>query len=305
MNGIVYIKSKKTEQTVSGDLEKKWKRNAYPKATQGAFLKKHNNQWVTGFNLNLEDEEEVVLKSNKKEDEPKIKLIKERRKLEKALGKSLDPSMDNEYLLNFRIPLCLGNNQEVKLNLSKPEDELAYRAAIAGGIVAPSLEETNSYNYLNCLYYFSNVEEDVSSQKQIAKIKNSIGGKLTVFEENKSWLLSMSHALNLPSRSELGVEILYNQLDNYKSALSSLKDAKRVEEVFSREPLKLEISFVIDAALSYNIIKYTQDKNYIFEGVVIGTTQDEVKENLNKSQYAESYGKLRDLIYEKYKIKTK
>ena len=36
--------------------------------------------------------------------------------------------MDNEYLLNFRIPLCLRNNQEVKLNLAKPEDELVKKS---------------------------------------------------------------------------------------------------------------------------------------------------------------------------------
>ena len=301
MNGIVYIKSKVTQETLKGDLEKKWKRNAYPKSRQGSFLKKENNQWVTGFNLDISDDEEEIWKTKK--PEAKYQILKERKTLEKALGKSLEPTMDNEYLLNFRIPLCLTNNQEVKLNLAKPEDELVYRAAIAGGIVAPSLEDTNTYKYLNCTYYFSNVEEDASSQKKIAKLKNLMGGKLATHEENKSWLLSVSHALELPSRSELGIEILYNQLDTYKSAIGSYKDAQKVYEVFFREPLLLEINFIIDASLSYNIIKYSEDKNWVFDGLVLGSTKDEVKENLKKSQFAEAYSKLRTLINEKYKIK--
>jgi len=301
MNGIVYIKSKVTQETLKGDLEKKWKRNAYPKSRQGSFLKKENNQWVTGFNLDISDDEEEIWKTKK--PEAKYQILKERKTLEKALGKSLEPTMDNEYLLNFRIPLCLTNNQEVKLNLAKPEDELVYRAAIAGGIVAPSLEDTNTYKYLNCTYYFSNVEEDASSQKKIAKLKNLMGGKLATHEENKSWLLSVSHALELPSRSELGIEILYNQLDTYKNAIGSYKDAQKVYEVFFREPLLLEINFIIDASLSYNIIKYSEDKNWVFDGLVLGSTKDEVKENLKKSQFAEAYSKLRTLINEKYKIK--
>ena len=301
MNGIVYIKSKVTQETLKGDLEKKWKRNAYPKSRQGSFLKKENNQWVTGFNLDISDDEEEIWKTKK--PEAKYQILKERKTLEKALGKSLEPTMDNEYLLNFRIPLCLTNNQEVKLNLAKPEDELVYRAAIAGGIVAPSLEDTNTYKYLNCTYYFSNVEEDASSQKKIAKLKNLMGGKIATHEENKSWLLSVSHALELPSRSELGIEILYNQLDTYKNAIGSYKDAQKVYEVFFREPLLLEINFIIDASLSYNIIKYSEDKNWVFDGLVLGSTKDEVKENLKKSQFAEAYSKLRTLINEKYKIK--
>jgi hypothetical protein len=301
MNGVVYIKSKVTQETAKGDLEKKWKRNAYPKSKQGSFLRKENNQWITGFNLDISDDEEEILKTKK--PEAKFEILKDRKKLEKALGKSLEPTMDNEYLLHFRIPLCLTNNQEVKLNLAKPEDELVYRAAIAGGIVAPSLEDTNTFKYLNCTYYFSNVEEDASSQKKIAKIKNLIGGKIATFEENKSWLLSVSHALDLPSRSELGIEILYNQLDTYKNAISSHKDAQKVHEVFFREPLLLEINFIIDAALSYNIIKYSDDKNWVYDGLVLGGTKDEVKENLKKSQFAEAYSKIRTLINEKYKIK--
>lgn len=304
MNGIVYIKAKKTQETIKGDIQNVWKRNAYPKSEQGSYLKKLNNQWVTGFNLDPNDDEEEILKSKNKFDEAKQTLIKDRKRLEKALGKSLDPTMDNEFLLNFRIPLCLKNNQEVKLNLAKPEDELVYRAAIAGGIVAPSLEDTNTYNYINCTYYFSNIEEDASSQKKIAKIKNIIGAKLSTFDENKGWLLSVSHALELPSRSELGIEILYNQLDTYKNNISSLKEAKKVEEVFSREPLVLMTSFVVDAALSYNLIKYTEDKNYVYEGVVLGKSKDEVKNNLNQSQYGESYFKIQNVIFDKYKIKA-
>lgn len=301
MNGIVYIKSKLTQDTIKGDIGKQWKRNAYPKSRQSSFLKKDGEQWVTGFNLDFSDDEEEILKNKK--PEAKYELIKERKRLEKALGQSLNPNKDNDYLLHFKIPLCLPNNQEVKLVLSKPEDELKYRAAIAGGIVAPTLEDTNTYKYLNCSYYFSNVEEDASSQKKIAKIKNLISGKLATFEENKTWLLSMSHALELPSRSELGIEILYNQLDTYKNNISSFKEAEKVHAVFFKEPLVLEINFVIDAALSYNFIRYTDDKKYVHDGVVLGETKDEVKLNLNKSQFAESYSKLRDSVYAKYKIK--
>lgn len=301
MNGVVYVKAKKTQETIKGDINGQWKRNAYPKSEQGSYLKKQNNQWITGFNLDPQDDEEEILKKQK--PEAKYEIVKDRKRLEKALGESLKPSMDNEYLLDFRIPLCLRNNQEVKLNLAKPKDELIYKAAIAGGIIAPSLEDTNTFDYLNCQYYFSNVEEDASSQKKIAKLKNSIGAKLSAFDEKKGWLLSVSHALELPSRSELGVEILYNQLDTYKNNITSLKEAIKIEEVFSRDPVVLRANFVIDASISYNLIKYTEDKNYVYEGVTLGKTKDEVKTNLKSTQYGEVFFKLNNIISEKYKIK--
>ena len=61
MNGIVYIKAKKTQETIKGDIQNVWKRNAYPKSEQGAYLKKLNNQWVTGFNLEPGDDEEEII----------------------------------------------------------------------------------------------------------------------------------------------------------------------------------------------------------------------------------------------------
>mgnify|MGYP001613510631 CR=1 FL=1 len=51
------IKSKKVEHTNLADVNKEWARTAFPKSVQSAALKKANNEWVTGYNLDIGDDE--------------------------------------------------------------------------------------------------------------------------------------------------------------------------------------------------------------------------------------------------------
>jgi hypothetical protein len=96
-----------------------------------------------------------------------------------------------------------------------------------------------------------------------------------------------------------------NYQDSYtrQSIITDLKEAIKIEEVFSRDPVVLRANFVIDASISYNLIKYTEDKNYVYEGVTLVKTKDEVKTNLKSTQYGEVFFKLNNIISEKYKIK--
>lgn len=296
---IVYIKSKITEDTKKADISNSWKRNAFPMAEQGAYLRLVGSEFITGYNLEIEDDEDKIFKDTK---HAKHALVVEKRKIEKGLNVSLDPSKDNEFLEDLRIILCGRNNEEMRLNLNDPLDRLKYKAATAGAIVAPSLKALNEAKYIGCMYYFTDPKKEESTWKELAKVKNKIAAKLAVFEDNRHWLLSISFKLGLPARAELSLDHLYSQVSDYKDKISENSEAKKILAIVESDPQDLYFDFILESALLTGLIKTDSDKNKVFKHTALGKTKEEVRESLKKASLEDVYAELVKAVTEKYNI---
>lgn len=297
----VIIKAKITDETRTQDYQGLAKRNVHPMAEQNVSLRKSptTEKFLTGYDLEYGESKEKILADKK---HPKFELMKELDEIEKALGISLDGDQNNDYLLNLRIPLCYKNSGEVRLNLAKPKDKFIYKALIASGYVAPSREELYTPRFTGTLWYFSQPKEDESSRQLVSKIKNAIGAKLTVYEDNKPWLLAVNYKLGLNTSSELSKNILYIQLDDYKTKLTSKADVEKLQSIVEIPLEDLEYSFIIEMANKLGIIVTTPDKSKTVEGTFVGTSLDEVKSNLKTDRFTDSYIFLRTKVYQKYNI---
>lgn len=297
----VIIKSKITDETKTMDTSGKAIRNAWPMAVQSVSLKKNpsTEKFLTGYDLEYGESKDKILGDKK---HPKYELMKELDEIEKALGVNLDGDKDNEYLLNLRLPLCLRNGAEVQLSLNRPRDKFYYKALIASGYVAPDKESLYDPKFLGALYYFSKPKEDESTRQVVSKIKNEIGAKLTIYEENKVWLLAVSHKLGLPTGTELSKNILYLQLDDYKTKIKSQADATKIKTLINTAPEDLEYDFIIEKGSQLGLIIVAPDKSRMIDGVVVGTTIDDLKTNLKQDRYLDSYVSLRNKVYQKYNI---
>lgn len=297
----VIIKSKITDETRTLDTERVAIRNAWPMAEQNVSLRKSptTEKFITGYDLEYGESKEKILADKK---HAKYALMQELDEIEKALGVSLDGDKDNEFLLNLRLPLCLRNGGEVKLNLTKPRDKFYYKALIASGYVAPDKESLYEPKYTGSLYFFSKPKADESSRQLVSKLKNEIGAKLTVYSENKVWLLAISLKLGLPTGSELSKNLLYIQIDDYKNKLTKLSDAEKLVKIMNSAPEDLEYDFITEVGNKFGIITITPDKARMLDGVVLGGSIDEVKNNLKLDRYIDSYVALRNKVYQKYNI---
>lgn len=298
---LVFIKSRITDETKSMDIEGKSVRNAYPGSEQNVCLRKFPNstKFITGYDLEFGETEEAILKDKK---HPKHELMKEKKEIERLLGISLDNDDSNEFLLNMRIPLCVRGVAEIQMNLQDPLQKLQYRALIAGGHVAPSKEALREVKYLNSLYYFSEPKAEESNRKIISKLKNKAGAKLTVHEENKLWLLGVSHMLKLPVGPELSTGILYAQIDDYKNNINKKVDIDKVITAMETSNEELEFNFLVDMGLRYFIIQTNQEKQRTIDGVEVGASLEQLKTNLRSPKYQDQFLFLREKIHQKYNI---
>lgn len=296
MAKIILIKNKLTEQTKKMDINKTAVRTVFPSATQNVFLRKDKftKRFITGYEL-TKSKEEI------KEKDPEYSKLKERQYLEEIFNSNFD-NPDDEFLINYKIPLCGYNNQEIILNLDKPEDRFKYNALVSGGYVAPNKKALNDVNFLNCNFYFEEPNAEVNSRKELSKIKNKIGAKLAVQEDNKPYLLAVVFKLGLESSPEQSKDILYNLIDDYKEKLTSLVDAEKTLKVLELSPIELEKNLIIQLAIKYFALRKNQQGEYVEEGVSLGKTLDEYRSNLLDEEFAPTYQSIRKKIYKQFKL---
>lgn len=296
----VILKSKISDATFS--LYKGAQRNAMPMSEQSVALKKNQQtgKFITGFDLEFGEEFEKILKDTK---HPKHKLMVERDMIEKALGVSLDGDKDNEFLLNLRIPLCKRNSVEESLILTRPLDKLYYRALIANNYVAETKEQIYALNNKNILYYFSEPQKEESSRMVIAKLKNSLASKLDTYENNKIWLLAVSNKLNLPVTPDLSIEALYNNINTHKDKIATVVEGERIKNIFYSDVRDLQYDFVLDLSFKLYFIENGQNNVKLVDGVHVGSSLEEAQANLKTEKYGESFAKLREKVYSRFKLK--
>lgn len=300
-NRFVFIKSKLTPATKSMDYKNVNVKNAHPYAQQSVFLKKfkNSNQWITGYNVGFGESEEAIIKDKK---HPKHSLMLEKKMIEDVLKVSLEPDSDNEYLLNFKVTLADRGVEHIKLNLSNPVDMLKYRALIANGYVAPSIEESYNTDYRNCLYYFTEPEKQLSNKKNTLKLRNKISGKIAEHEDDKLWLLGIASMLGLNYHTTASADNIYILIDEYKKGLdTSLGLEKMVETLFT---LKEDVinKFIINSGLKFMFIKYDNNQDYTIQNVPITKSKDELFVKLLSEDFIKEYAYLRESVYKKYNI---
>jgi hypothetical protein len=275
-------------------------RNAHPYSRQSVALKKNKltGKYITGYEASFKEGWEEILAKKKGEN---YDIIRERVRIEEELGVSLNGNSDNTFLQKTRINLCLPNIAELILDLRQPLNLFHYRALIANGIVAPDEASLNKVGYMNKTYYFTVPSQEADAKKQIAKVKNKIGGKLADNEDNKLWLLAVSQLLTLPIGTDLSTSSLYISIDNYKNSITSAADAKKVDAVMEKLPKDLMNAFIVNAATKFGLL--IRDKNSVsFNGEMIATTMDEAIHKLQTEEYTEVFVTLRDKVLNRYGI---
>lgn len=298
---LTLIKQKLSEHTISSDVDKVIKRNAFPMSEQSSYLKKNaNGEFLTGYNLPFGLSDEEVLKDPKS---VYYDLITEKKKIEKALNVSLDPNKDNEFLLFLKLELTNKNNQDPRLDLDKPMDKLKYRAAIASGIVAPSRELLSDIRFMASDFYFSSPEKESSSKKVKEKLKNQIAGALSNHENSRAWLMSVSNKLGLLTRPELTEDLLYTQISEAKNKTDKEEELKKIVSIVTSQIDILLIDLVIDKSFYYQLIKKTETGQYSYKSILLGKTKDEVKDFLTDFANQDIFAELRMDVFEKLKIK--
>jgi len=294
---LVQIKSKLSDSTISIDKvgKKKVVRNAFPLSHGGACTRKYGSRWVTGYEPLVEGEFSPELQKE---------LDTERKKFENLLGVSLSSESDNQFWVDFKIPLYTSDGGSYTLNLTKPEDKIAYRAALQGGVVAPSKDSINIGKYLDTMFYFEEPGLEDSKRKRVTKLKNKVGAKLAAHEDMKEWLLGVSFKLKLAANLDMSVDHLYNQLDMLKDSYTKEVDLEAMLKIMETPPIDLESDFIVSMAINRSIVTFSLDaKQYMFDNQTWGSTQEEVHQKLAKAQFAETYNKIKNKIYSLYKVK--
>jgi hypothetical protein len=297
---LVVLKQKLTPYVAQMVGEAGAPRNAHPYSRQTVALKKNitTGKYITGYEQSFKEGWEEVLKAKKG---PNYDIIKERVRIEQELGVSLDGMSSNEFLQKTRINLCVPNVAEIIMDLRRPLELFHYRALIANGIVAPDQASLNRVEYLNKTYYFTAPSQESDNKQFIAKVRNKIGGRLSDNEDNKLWLLSIAHLLNLPIGTDLSAKSLYVYIDDYKNKLNSMTEAKKVLAVIEKNSKDLMHGFIVNAAAKFGALQ--RDKNAVlFEGRMIGSTMDEAIANLQTVEYEEVFVAVKEKILRRYGI---
>lgn len=279
--------------------------NTHLYAQQGTYLKmdRRSKQFITGYNLPYGVTDERVLES--KEGDPLYDykpIVEERLYLEKALSVSLTGGLENEYLKNLYIVTKTKNQVEVSFDLHDPEDLFKYRALLANGVAAESLEGTRGSRF-DYQFYFKDPQTNEKRKKKLVKIKNRIKGKLSENEENKVWLFSVAKKLDLPVGYDASPDSLYVVISESVDKETAERKLESIEK-FVSQPLKdIEFFLVWYIGIITLAVTTNEHKQKVANGKVIGITEEEAKQNLQtSSKYKEVYDYLREITYKKLKL---
>lgn len=273
-------------------------------ASQGAFLKKErtSKQFITGYNIPGNPSDDEVLEASEGSPLAEYKnIVKERIRLEKALNVSLKGGDENVYLKNFYITLKNQKDRYIELNLDNPEDLLTYRAAIANKIVAASYEDTKGAT-VNYLYYFETDEKSDSRASKVNKLKNSIRGKLTKFENNRVWLMAVARKLSLSVGFDSSEDYLYIKIDEYLDKEKVQASLKALDEFTNQTPKDIEFFLVMNVVKYYGMIETNEEGFKVYDGISLGQRDEEVKENLQSTKFKDVYLKLRESSFKRINI---
>ena len=272
---------------------------------QGAFLKldRKSKQFITGYNLPFGITDEQVL--NSKEGDPSYEyrpIVTERQALERALNTKLTGGLENDYLKDLYIITKKRGSVDVLFDLHNPEDLLKYRALIANGIAAESLESTRGSSRGEFSYYFHEPLKQEQRKKKLRKAKNRIKAKLSVNEENKVWMYAVAKKMDIPVGYDINVDSLYSLID--ETVEKETVEAK-IEQIETFVNLSLkDIDFYTVWLISILTLQITtNDGNQkVAEGVIIGASEAEAKDNLKTAKFKDVYVALREKAYKKLKI---
>lgn len=307
---LVFIETKKTEWVKKMDMKNLSQRNAHPYAQQTFRLKKdrYSEKFITGFEIPADETVDTILLDP---NHSYYKIAKDRKFIESSLNVKLDGDKDNDFLLNYSICLTpvtnpnVADTGKVKLDLGRPVDLFAYRALVANGIVAPSKERLDDFDYLKTNFYFSDPIEAQSKRKEVAKIKNQIAARITKYENNPVWLFAVSDKLNLPASPGLTEDTLYSQLSDFKDNLKTSIDIEKAWDVFNTDPKDLVSDFVISAGIKYSVIKRDGEGNYVYDMITLGRDKNQTEKFLNLVSNNNLYFEIKEAIFAKFGLKLK
>lgn len=275
------------------DKTKRVERNSHIFAKGGSYLKKkRNGDWITGYNVDKDLATDV-----------KKLLEQEKKEIESFLNIKIDEKdPDNEFLLNCRIDLYLPNGETVIYDEDHPLDCFKIKAAIAGGLIAPSLEEVRTGIYANTDFYFLSKEKESQKKKKSRDVKFSIQEVINKKRNNAEWLIIMAWSFDYQVRPESLPSTLLDFLNEKLEETTALKDLEKFESKIRVPNEELLIKFITKKAVETKTIAYdVSTKTYHFEGLALGKTYEEIQNNF-KGQYEESFNTLYKKIISRYNV---
>lgn len=303
MSNTILLKSK-VSSTIKA-MNSEAVANVHPHAQQSVALKfdRKSKQFITGYNLPYGVSEEEILKASAKSELSTYKdLVTERKKIESALNVSLVGGAENEYLSNVRIIIKQRKYADTPFNLDTPEELFYYRALIANGYAATSLEDTRGNSKGNFDFYFFNPQEGEQRKKKIKRLKNKIRAKVSQYEDNKVWLYSVGKQIAESVSLDSNVDSLYTIIDESIEKETSEDRLLYMEKVVNKTLEDLDFDFVFSTSKYLMLIKTNQDGYREYKGKELGKSDEEIKSTLKLTDYRDIYDELRLKCYERLKV---
>jgi hypothetical protein len=235
-----------------------------------------DGRYITGI-----DEESYTVRT---EDRPKMKAIRE--SLEKLTGKDLSgisPFWEEYYVV-------IESDKPRSFNTTNPMDQIAIKALIANGIVAPDKDAISNPAYLEAQYYA--YTEETEDREEITKRKKRDGAisELLKIQESKDRLLLYGQYLEgLKYTNKLGPDTLYKMLRTYIEE-KDIRNAEKFLVAIKLSPEELQQKVYVDRALKQRLISKTslggKRVAYQFGNTTLGSTLEEVYNNLGLPDFA-------------------
>lgn len=243
---------------------------------------------------------EALRKIDKEEyDKEVTRIIALRTHLEEVTGYSLAPRSEYYKKVSENRGVQLGD-EEVVLNLDKPEDMITFLWLKNNQYVAPSFEAWTLGGpdiTPDMEFYIKDEGEEVKAQY---KIKQDINKAISKLDTSPGALkLKWAKLLGLRVNDVSSEEDIYNKLDTYiKDTKSSLKEFVRVTTLTTD---LIDVKVTIKDAYTYNVIRSAPGGAIMFGNDKVSGTTAELEELLLDSKNSEMLINLKSSIKDKKK----
>lgn len=232
-----------------------------------------DGRWRTGFDEDSIDINRIM--DSKVREAKKEQVRKERESLERLVNQDL--SGTSKYWESYFVTI----DTRKPLDMSNPQDRIAYHIILASGETAPSLREgEEDVEFLRSKYYVSRENEDVSIKVEKKRRYNEAVMEFMKLLKNPDRCILVGRYLGLPIKESTQPNNVFDIFQNFLDQDNKLDSVNKFLMAVEKSPEELGIRMVLDDAIKKKVIRQNQGL-YQRGNITMGKTHKEVLEWLN------------------------